>query len=60
MIGRIAGIVWTATALFFVASIASALVIAVVRKARARSLRLFRDLPNRRLGVPTSDERYSA
>ena len=58
MIGRIAGIAWNLAALLFLASVASALVIVAVRKVRAR--RLFRDLPNRRLGVPTTHERYSA
>lgn len=45
---RVIQILWEAAALFLIASIISAPVIVVVRKARARGKRLFADQPDQR------------
>ncbi len=47
MIGQIAAVAWIALSWLFLAA-----VVWTVRKARARGKRLFRDLPNQRLGPP--------
>jgi len=49
VIGRLAGLAWDAVAIFFLLSVASASLIGLVRKARARGRRLLRDLPMQRL-----------
>ena len=43
------GYAWDLAAWFFLLSVASASLIGLVRKARARGRRLFRDLPMQRL-----------
>ena len=47
--GQIAGFIWDLLVWLFLLSIASASLIGLVRKARARGRRLFRDLPMQRL-----------
>ena len=54
---RVLGIAWNVAAVFFLLSAAAAPFVVLVRKARARGKRLFRDLPNERLRGLHADTR---
>jgi hypothetical protein len=59
MIGHFFAAAWTAAAIFFLISVASASLIGLVRKARARGKRLFRDEPLARVHALKSNATHA-
>lgn len=51
-VGSAVGLIWDIAAWFLIVSVVAAPFVALVRRCRARSKRLFVDLPAKRLGPP--------